>query len=348
MLADELGLEPGSELREVQAAVLRQDPVLDWHPPTSAGAAAPAATTPTEPAAGAFAEAPQVPSPAAPHTQASWPLAGRAGELAALDGALRDALAGRAGFVSLVGEPGIGKSRLAGELAAIASRQGVRVVEGRCSQDEGAPPLWPWQQVLRALRIDLEVTDARDEGAAFRTWEAVVGAVLGAAEGRRSSRRAGRPALGRRVDVAGPAPARRGRQRRTAARGHDVAGVPAAGRRPRRPRRDAGPPPCDPPGVERGRRLRRRRDRRCGHRSRPDRPAGTGPRRADRRQPVLPRRIRPPGPRAWSLERPSGRTESTVRSAGCPDPPAGPAAVRHARSWSEWPLSAVGSSTWRP
>ena len=33
MLADELGLEPGVELRDLQSAVLRQDPALDWRPP---------------------------------------------------------------------------------------------------------------------------------------------------------------------------------------------------------------------------------------------------------------------------------------------------------------------------
>ena len=32
LLADELGLEPGAELRDMQAAVLRQDPSLDWRP----------------------------------------------------------------------------------------------------------------------------------------------------------------------------------------------------------------------------------------------------------------------------------------------------------------------------
>ena len=33
VLADELGLEPGAELRDLQAAVLRQDPALDWVAP---------------------------------------------------------------------------------------------------------------------------------------------------------------------------------------------------------------------------------------------------------------------------------------------------------------------------
>ena len=33
VLADELGLEPGAELRDLQSAVLRQDPALDWVAP---------------------------------------------------------------------------------------------------------------------------------------------------------------------------------------------------------------------------------------------------------------------------------------------------------------------------
>ncbi len=33
VLADELGLEPGGELRDLQKAVLQQDPALDWMPP---------------------------------------------------------------------------------------------------------------------------------------------------------------------------------------------------------------------------------------------------------------------------------------------------------------------------
>ena len=38
VLADELGLEPGGELRDLQTAVLRQDPALDWVPPPEGAA----------------------------------------------------------------------------------------------------------------------------------------------------------------------------------------------------------------------------------------------------------------------------------------------------------------------
>ena len=56
------------------------------------------------------------------------------------------------------------------------------MLTGRCSQDDGAPPLWPWASVLRGLGRDLP-TDAgeEDEGSQFRAWEAIVEAVTGAA-----------------------------------------------------------------------------------------------------------------------------------------------------------------------
>jgi tetratricopeptide (TPR) repeat protein len=54
----------------------------------------------------------------------------------------------------LAGEPGIGKTRTAQELAIEAHRQGVRVLVGRCCESEGAPPFWPWVQIVRAHVAD--------------------------------------------------------------------------------------------------------------------------------------------------------------------------------------------------
>ena len=58
------------------------------------------------------------------------------------------------GAVLLAGEPGIGKSRLAEDTADNAARAGFTVARGRCRESEGAPPLWPWIQVLRQLHIN--------------------------------------------------------------------------------------------------------------------------------------------------------------------------------------------------
>ena len=115
-----------------------------------------------------------------------WPLVGRADQLADLVGALEQAESGSVALAALVGEPGIGKSRLAGELAKVAGERGATVLLGRCSQDDGAPPLWPWQQVLRSLGRDLPEESEGDEdgGGRFRTWEAIAGAVAEAASER--------------------------------------------------------------------------------------------------------------------------------------------------------------------
>jgi len=50
----------------------------------------------------------------------------------------------------LVGEPGIGKTRTAQELAFYAETQGARVLWGRCHEYQGAPPYWPWIQAIRS------------------------------------------------------------------------------------------------------------------------------------------------------------------------------------------------------
>ncbi len=77
---------------------------------------------------------------------------GRRQELAALGEALARAQEGEPQVVLVRGEPGIGKTRLCEEFAAIAaSRGGSRVVFGRSSEVEGAPVFWPWVQLLQAF-----------------------------------------------------------------------------------------------------------------------------------------------------------------------------------------------------
>lgn len=78
-------------------------------------------------------------------------LVGRERELAELRRALTDAMGGRGSLSLLVGDPGIGKTRLADELAADATRAGMQVLWGRCTEDGGAPAYWPWIQVIRTL-----------------------------------------------------------------------------------------------------------------------------------------------------------------------------------------------------
>ncbi|MFQ6026140.1 MAG: AAA family ATPase [Dehalococcoidia bacterium] len=81
---------------------------------------------------------------------ASSGFVGRQRELAELRVALDDALSGQGRLVMLVGEPGIGKTRTAQELASHAETRGVQVLWGRCYEEEGTPPYWPWLQSLRS------------------------------------------------------------------------------------------------------------------------------------------------------------------------------------------------------
>ena len=74
---------------------------------------------------------------------------GRERELAALGTALDQALAGEGQIVMLAGEPGIGKTRTAQVLARYAEHRDVRVLWGRCYEEPGAPPFWPWLQLIR-------------------------------------------------------------------------------------------------------------------------------------------------------------------------------------------------------
>ena len=75
---------------------------------------------------------------------------GRQRELETLTAALEDALEGRGRLVMLVGEPGIGKTRTAQELASRAQDRGVRILWGWCYEQRGAPAYWPWLQALRS------------------------------------------------------------------------------------------------------------------------------------------------------------------------------------------------------
>ena len=84
----------------------------------------------------------------------------RARELSELRAALEESIAGRGGCILISGEPGIGKTRLADELNHAGAR-GVRVVWGRCWQEDGAPAYWPWLQVLRACLESIDPEQRR-------------------------------------------------------------------------------------------------------------------------------------------------------------------------------------------
>jgi DNA-binding SARP family transcriptional activator len=133
-LVEELGIEPGRPLRDLHQAILNQDPELD--PP-------PVAQPPCDDERGAFV--------------------GRDAELAELVSGLEDALSGHGRLFLLVGEPGIGKSRLADEVIRRSRARGATVLTGRCWEAGGAPPYWPWVQSLRGYVRDADPESLRSQ-----------------------------------------------------------------------------------------------------------------------------------------------------------------------------------------
>jgi tetratricopeptide (TPR) repeat protein len=81
---------------------------------------------------------------------------GRDRELAELVAGLDDAIGGRERLFLITGEPGIGKTWLVEHLAAHATTRGIHVYWGRCWEGGGAPPFWPWGQVIGALAEDYD------------------------------------------------------------------------------------------------------------------------------------------------------------------------------------------------
>lgn len=116
-LIEELGVEPGPELRELEGRILAHDPALAWMPPAHAVAPPPpdamaaAAATTSTPSRPVTRPSATVPAPVTP-------LVGREIELSRID-----QLLGRSRIVTLTGPAGAGKSRLALEVAAVHSAQ---------------------------------------------------------------------------------------------------------------------------------------------------------------------------------------------------------------------------------
>jgi DNA-binding SARP family transcriptional activator len=137
-MVEELGIEPGERLRELEQSILAQDPAL-------------ALIEKESDLVRPVAEAPRA------------VFVGRERELGELLAGLDDACAGRGRLLLLAGEPGIGKSRLAEELIARADERGARVLVGRCWEAGGAPAYWPWVQSLRAYVRDSETAALRSE-----------------------------------------------------------------------------------------------------------------------------------------------------------------------------------------
>lgn len=155
MLSDELGIEPGHELRDLDAAVLRQDDdALAWIAPATGAPATQATPTPSTHVARRIGLDDTVVSEEAPAATRPFhrgEFVGRGHELTALRAALDAVDSGRGRVVALEGTAGIGKTRIVEQLADEAAARGVGVVWTRCVADAGRPPLWPWHELLTQI-----------------------------------------------------------------------------------------------------------------------------------------------------------------------------------------------------
>ncbi|MEO3781764.1 BTAD domain-containing putative transcriptional regulator [Actinocorallia sp. B10E7] len=130
LLATELGIDPGPRLSGLETAVLRQDAGL-----------LPAASVPEPPPYDPFAGSVRQET----GRTAKGPFVGREEALRVL----ADAAASANGRIVLVdGEAGVGKTSL---LRRFCSAAKIAVAWGVSPDHETAPPLWPWEQVLRDL-----------------------------------------------------------------------------------------------------------------------------------------------------------------------------------------------------
>ena len=124
ILVEELGIDPGTDLRRLHAAILTQDSGLDLRLPVETAMAP---------------ELPQALEPVGP------PFVGRSAELAWLGAAWTSATRGEGGVTFLAGGQDIGKTRLAAELAGMVHDQGGWVLYGRCAPT-AHDPLQPFEQ----------------------------------------------------------------------------------------------------------------------------------------------------------------------------------------------------------
>ena len=100
-------------------------------------------------------------------------LVGRHSEMATIEAVLDRSMTVRGGVVGVVGPPGIGKSRVAREAAAMAARRGVEVVSTFC---ESHASDIPFHVVTRLLRAASGIGDVDDPAARVGVWAQFPGA----------------------------------------------------------------------------------------------------------------------------------------------------------------------------
>jgi DNA-binding SARP family transcriptional activator len=140
-LIDELGIEPGPEIKAIEQAILIQDPALLVSPRPSAAAGEQVTATPAAALdlAGLADVVSRLPIPRSLARPSGTPFLGRDAELGRLLTAFDMAATGARQGVLVLGEAGIGKTSLAAEFAAAVHRRGAIVLYGRCDEHLGDP-----------------------------------------------------------------------------------------------------------------------------------------------------------------------------------------------------------------
>jgi DNA-binding SARP family transcriptional activator len=148
VLKRELGAEPEAETRRLYQDLLRRPAegpeVFDARAGRRSPIARKVAPVP-----------PELPA-------AETPLFGRESELGRLRELLDEAIRGQGHVVTVVGEAGIGKTRLASALAADSLAEGCRVLIGRCHESDSILPFGPWVDACQSSGVssDEEVLGA--------------------------------------------------------------------------------------------------------------------------------------------------------------------------------------------
>ena len=132
-LRDYSGLDPGPDLHLTEQLILAQER-------DQFAAASPAAVLSSG-----------TPDAVIPLPGRGYPLVGRGRSRAILDAAAQAAESGRPTTALLVGEAGIGKTRLARATVDDLASRGWRVVWSQGPESEGAPALWPWVSIVSEL-----------------------------------------------------------------------------------------------------------------------------------------------------------------------------------------------------
>jgi DNA-binding SARP family transcriptional activator/tetratricopeptide (TPR) repeat protein len=157
-LERELGAEPEAETKQLYQEILRAARVARGGEVRATGERFPLSTP----------EAPlDEPSPGIAGALARMPFTGRQKELERLHHKLEAAHSGTGGLAFLVGEPGIGKTRLLEEFTVRACAAGARVLSGRCFEGDFALPFGPFSEAISSYAKSCNAEALREDLGSF-------------------------------------------------------------------------------------------------------------------------------------------------------------------------------------